>query len=128
VKLLLDTHAFLWLVEGSPKLSAKAEAALADSNNDAFLSVAAVWELAIKTGGNKLTLRDPLEQFVGKWATTYRIELLPIQLNHALRVASLPNFHRDPFDRLMIAQAIVDDMAILSVEAEFAPYPISIVW
>jgi PIN domain nuclease of toxin-antitoxin system len=79
MKLLLDTHTFLWLVEGSPNLSLAAQTALADSANDLFLSVASVWELAIKTGNKKLTLRDPLAVFVAKWTATYKLHLLPIQ-------------------------------------------------
>jgi PIN domain nuclease of toxin-antitoxin system len=100
VKLLLDTHAFLWLVDGSPKLSAIASAALADPINDLFLSAASVWELAIKTGNNKLTLNDPLDVYVAKWTPVYQIDLLPIHAAHALGVGDLPDHHRDPFDSL----------------------------
>jgi len=81
VKLLLDTHTFLWLVEGSPKLSATATAALADPVNELFLSVASVWELAIKTGNKKLTLSDPLDVYVARWTPVYQIDLLPIRFH-----------------------------------------------
>ncbi|HEY7423286.1 MAG TPA: type II toxin-antitoxin system VapC family toxin, partial [Gemmataceae bacterium] len=99
MRLLLDTHTFLWLVEGSPNLSAAARIALADPANELFLSVASVWELAIKTSNKKLTLRDPLDVFVFKWTANYQLDLLPIQTPHALAVVGLPGHHKDPFDR-----------------------------
>src|SRR5690349_16711496 len=110
MKLLLDTHAFLWLVEGSPSLSAAARTALADTANDLFLSAASVWELAIKTGNNKLTLSNPLDVFVAKWTVAYQLDLLPISAPHALAVVGMPNHHKDPFDRILIAQAKVEGM------------------
>jgi PIN domain nuclease of toxin-antitoxin system len=128
MKLLLDTHTFLWVVEGSPNLSATAQAALADPANELFLSVASVWELAIKTGNKKLTLSDPLDVFVGKWTVTYQIALLPIDTPHALAVLGLPDHHRDPFDRMLIAQALVEGMTLVSGDAKFAPYAVPILW
>lgn len=128
MKLLLDTHTFLWLIEGSPNLSAAAQAALADSANELLLSVASVWELAIKTGNNKLALSGPLDAFVATWTATYQIALLPIVTPHALAVAGLPHFHRDPFDRMLIAQALVEGMTLVSVDAKFVPYSIPILW
>ena len=109
MKLLLDTHTFLWLVEGSPSLSSAAQAALADPANELFLSVASVWELAIKTGNKKLALSEPLATFVGKWTVTYQLTLLPIDTPHPLAVVGLPDHHRDPFDRILIAQALVEE-------------------
>src|SRR5947209_8188883 len=103
MKLLLDTHTFLWLVEGSPNLSAAARAALVDPANELYLSVASVWELAIKTANKKLVLTDPLDRFVGKWTVVYQLALLPVDTPHALAVAGLPDHHRDPFDRMLIA-------------------------
>ena len=128
MKLLLDTHTFLWLVEGSPNLSAAAQAALADPAHDLYLSVASVWELAIKTGSKKLTLSDPLDVFVGKWTVTYQTTLLPVDTQHALAVVGLPDHHRDPFDRMLIAQAQVEGMTLVSADAKFAPYPVPILW
>src|SRR5712691_8065440 len=106
MKLLLDTHTFLWLVEGSPKLSPAAQTALADPANELFLSVASVWELAIKIGNNKITLSEPLDVFVGKWTVTYQLALLLIDTPHALAVLGLPNHHRDPFARMLISQSV----------------------
>ena len=128
MKLLLDTHTFLWLVEGSPSLSRAAQAALAGPANKLFLSVASVWELAIKTGNHKLALSDPLDTFVGKWTLTYQIALLPIGTPHALAVVGLPNHHRDPFDRILIAQALVEGMTLISADAKFTAYSVPILW
>jgi PIN domain nuclease of toxin-antitoxin system len=128
MKLLLDTHAFLWLVEGNAKLSAPAQTALADPANDLFLSVASVWELVIKTGNKKLTLRDPLHVFVAKWTAFYQLDLLPIQTPHALAVVGLANHHKDPFDRILIAQALVEGMTLVAGDTKFAPYGVSIIW
>jgi PIN domain nuclease of toxin-antitoxin system len=126
MKLLLDTHTFLWLVEGSPNLSATAQVALADPANEAYLSAASVWELAIKIGNKKLALTDPLDLFVRKWTAAYQLALLPIDTSHARAVAGLPNHHRDPFDRILIAQALVEGMTLVSADVKFAPYSLPI--
>ena len=128
MKLLLDTHTFLWLVEGSPNLSKAATAALADPANELFLSAASVWELAIKTANRKLHLSDPLDAFVGKWTSTYQLAPLPITTPHALAVVDLPDHHRDPFDRILIAQVLVEGMTLVSADGRFAPYAVPILW
>ena len=128
MKLLVDTHTFLWLVEGSPKLSSTAKAALANRNNELYLSVASIWELAIKVGNKKMALTDPLDMFVGKWTLAYQLALLPIDAAHVLAVVGLPDHHRDPFDRILIAQAHVESMTLVSVDAKFAPYSVPILW
>jgi PIN domain nuclease of toxin-antitoxin system len=128
MNLLLDTHTFLWLVEGGPKLSAAAQAALADPANELYLSAASVWELAIKTGNKKLVLSDPLDLFVGKWTVAYQLAPLPIETAHALAVVGLPDHHRDPFDRILIAQALVEGMTLVSADANVAAYPVPILW
>lgn len=128
MKLLLDTHAFLRLVEGSPNLSAKAQAALADPAHELHLSVASVWELAIETGNKKLTLADPLDLFVGKWTIVYQLTMLPIDTAHALAVVGLPDHHRDPFDRILIAQALVEGLTLVSADAKFTPDSVPILW
>jgi PIN domain nuclease of toxin-antitoxin system len=126
MKLLLDTHTFLWLVEGSPSLSGPAQAALAIPANDLYLSVASLWELAIKTGNKKLTLSEPLDVYVRKWTATYQLDLLPIKSAHALAVVGLPDHHKDPFDRILIAQATVEGMTLVSGDSKFAPYGVAI--
>jgi PIN domain nuclease of toxin-antitoxin system len=128
MKLLLDTHTFLWLVEGSPNLSAAAQAALADPANDLFLSVASVWELVIKVGNGKLTLSTPPDVFVTRWTAAYQLDLLPIQAAHALAVLPLPAHHKDPFDRILLAQATVEGMTLVSGDGKFAPYGVPLLW
>ena len=128
MKLLLDTHTFLWLVEGNASLSAVAQAALADPANELYLSAAAVWELAIKAGNKKLVLTDPLDVFVSKWTTVYQLAPLPIHTVHALGVVGLPDHHRDPFDRILIAQALVEGMTLVSADTKFALYSVPILW
>lgn len=130
MKLLLDTHTFLWLVDGSPHLSRTATAALADPSNDLFLSVASIWELAIKTANPKqqLILSDPLELYVARWSAVYDLAELPIRKSHALRLTALPDHHRDPFDRILIAQAFAEGMTLVSVDGKFAPYAVSQLW
>ena len=130
MKLLLDTHTFLWLVVGSPNLSAAAQAALADPANELYLSVASVWELAIKTSRPKpqLTLTDPLDVYIAKWTAIYQLNVLSVELPHALHVVGLPDHHRDPFDRILIAQALVEGMTVVSGDNKFAAYPVPILW
>lgn len=128
MKLLLDTHTFLWLVEGSPKLGAAAAAALGDPNNDLFLSVASVWELAIKIGSKKLTLSDPLDVYVARWTPAYQLDLLPIGPSHALAVIGLPDLHRDPFDRMLISQSQIEGMTLVSGDTRLGSYGVAMIW
>ncbi len=130
MKLLLDTHTFLWLVVGSQNLSTTARTGIADPTNELFLSVASIWELAIKTSSPKpqLTLTDPLDAYITKWTAIYQLNLLPIQSPHALYVVGLPNHHRDPFDRILIAQALVEGMTLVSGDSKLTSYPVAILW
>ncbi len=128
MKLLLDTHTFLWLVEGSRNLSAASRTALTDPANELLLSVASIWELAIKTGNKKLALAEPLDAFVARWTAAYQLAVLPIETAHALAVVGLPDHHRDPFDRILIAQALVDGTTLVSADARLTPYPVPILW
>lgn len=110
MRVLLDTHSFLWFVEGSPRLSARARSTIEDVGNDRYLSVAGVWEIAIKVRLGKLSITAPLQDCLLEHLDRSITNLLGITLLHATRVADLPLHHRDPFDRLLIAQAIVEDM------------------
>ena len=92
------------------------------------MSLASVWELAIKTGNKKLALTDPLDAFVGKWTIAYQIDVLPIDTAHALAVIGLPDHHRDPFDRILIAQALVEGITLVSADAKFTAYSVPILW
>lgn len=130
MKLLLDTHSLLWLVDGGPQLSLPARNALSDPANDLTISVATIWELAIKTAKQPkpLILSEPLDSYLAKWLAAYRVDVLPIQQAHALEVLRLPQHHRDPFDRILIAQAICEGMTIVSGDAHFPSYAVPLIW
>jgi PIN domain nuclease of toxin-antitoxin system len=128
MKLLLDTHTFLWLIEGSRNLSAKASTALADPANELFLSVGSIWELAIKIANKKLSLTDPLDAFVARWTVSYQLDVLAIHAPHTFALLKLPDHHRDPFDRILLAQSMVEGMTLVSADGKFAPYAVSLLW
>jgi PIN domain nuclease of toxin-antitoxin system len=127
MKLLLDTHTFLWFIDDSPQLSVHAKSLL-ESDNDLLLSVASLWEIAIKYNLDKLKLPTPYEVFIPQQLTTNDIEILPISFPHLAAVSVLPRHHRDPFDRMIIAQAQVERVAIVSVDPLFDTYPIRRLW
>jgi len=128
VRLLLDTHAFLWWVIDAPDLSRKARAAIADAGNECFLSVASCWEIAIKRSLGKLELPGPVDRFLAEQVAVNRFRLLEIDFRHVVRVADLPFLHRDPFDRLLVAQAIAEDLTLVSNEALFRRYGAKRLW
>ena len=111
MRLLLDTVAFIWLVEGSPRLVASARESIVDPGNDVYLSAASAWEIAVKHGIGRLPLRVPPERYVVEQRLLHRIESLPITEEAALQAGKLPSLHRDPLDRVIVAQAIVDELA-----------------
>ena len=130
MKLLLDTHTLLWLASGDAKLTQPARKAIADSTNTLTISVATIWELAIKTTKpqNPLTLSDPLDVYLAKCLPMYGIDVLPIVQAHALGLLALPDHHRDPFDRIMIAQAICESMTLVSGDSHASSYPVPLIW
>jgi PIN domain nuclease of toxin-antitoxin system len=128
VRLLLDTHAFLWWVSDHASMSGPARAAIADADNEVLLSAASCWEMAIKTSLGKLTLSESLERFIPAQLAMNRFQLLPIDLRHTLRVAGLPWHHRDPFDRLLVAQCQHESLTLLSADATLARYDIAVRW
>lgn len=127
MKVLLDTHTFLWFINDSPQLSADAKT-LVESEVDILLSVASLWEIAIKTSLGKLTLPDKYDKFISQQVTLNEIEILPISMAHLAIVATLPFHHRDPFDRLLIAQAMVEQVVIISADIMFDSYDINHTW
>lgn len=128
MKLLLDTHAFLWFIMGSPNLSADARALIEDAANENLFSVAGLWEIAIKVSIGKLSLASPFDVLIPRQLGLNGIELLNISTDHAAVVATLPFHHRDPFDRLLIAQAMVEGVPIVSVDTAFDAYPVKRLW
>jgi PIN domain nuclease of toxin-antitoxin system len=119
MRLLLDTHAFLWFITADPRLSATAEQAIRRSGDTPLLSIASVWEIAIKVQLQRLPIPQPLDVFIPEQLRVNRIGLLPIELNHTFEIARLPLHHRDPFDRILIAQAIREGIPVVSVDGAF---------
>jgi PIN domain nuclease of toxin-antitoxin system len=128
VRLLLDTHTLFWSAEEPSKVSATAMAALQDPANDLLLSAATIWELAIKIGQRKITLSMPYRQWMETAIADLDLEILPVTVEYAERQSVLPAHHKDPFDRLMIAQALVDGIRIVSVDAGLDPYGVTRLW
>jgi PIN domain nuclease of toxin-antitoxin system len=128
MKVLLDTHTFLWWDSNSSKLSSAARALCSDPNTTILLSVASVWEMQIKTQLGKLALNLPLVDLVQAQQRTNGVEILTITLEHVLAIASLPTPHKDPFDRILTAQAIVEGIPLLTVDPIFHQYPVKILW
>lgn len=127
MKLLLDTHTFLWFVNDNPKLSNHLKDLIEDTNNVSYLSVASLWEMSIKFNLDKLTLNPNYEEFVEREVTTSTIQLLNIELEHLKINATLPFHHRDPFDRLIIAQSIAENIPIVSVDLAFDKYSVTLI-
>jgi PIN domain nuclease of toxin-antitoxin system len=128
VRALLDTHALIWLASDDPSLSVAARGVIIDTSNEVFLSSATAWEMAIKIGLGKLTVPVPLETLISSQVAQHRIKLLRIEFEHAYLVRSLPHFHADPFDRLLIAQAIAENLVLLTRDPEFARYGVPTLW
>ena len=128
MKLLLDTHAFLWWVGGTPALGRRARAEVANPDNEVFLSIASCWELAVKLSLGKIRLTQSLERFIPEQLTQNGFALAGVEFRHVVRVADLPFHHRDPFDRLLVAQALHDDLAIVSADRVLRKYGVTVVW
>jgi PIN domain nuclease of toxin-antitoxin system len=126
--LLLDTHTLLWFLQGNSRLSLAAKALIEDPGNRVLVSVASCWEIAIKAGQGKMNLSEPSRTLLERELPANDLEMLSISLEHATAVEGLPLHHKDPFDRLLIAQAIVEGTPIISVDAAFDPYPITRLW
>ena len=127
MNLLLDTQVFLWLDSDQAKLSATAKSACSDANNTLWLSAASAWEMQIKTGLGKLRLRRTLAETIASHQTANGLQILPIQLAHALALQGLPLHHKDPFDRLLIAQANFEHWEIVTADPEFKAYPVRVI-
>ena len=128
MKVLLDTHTFLWWIIDSPRLSARAREVIRDSDNELFFSAASGWEIAIKAQLGRLQVPDNLEQFIVEQLALNAILVLPIQLRHALHVYTLPQHHRDPFDRMLVAQSQVENLSLLTADPQITQYEVAIIW
>jgi PIN domain nuclease of toxin-antitoxin system len=128
VRVLLDTHVFLWWNEGNARLSKKALRVLADPANTLVLSVASAWEIAIKAQAGKLRIPEDAATYVPTRAAYYGMEVLPIHLAHALALQFLPLHHRDPFDRMLVAQGQTEKLSILTSDPAIRRYAVSTIW
>ena len=126
MQVLLDTHALIWFFSGNEKLNGTARNLIEDINNIKYISVASVWEMAIKQSQGKLTLSVSLEHYIAEKLQLEDFNLLQIKLSHLNLVCQLPFYHKDPFDRLLIAQSIVENIYIISQDSIFNLYPIII--
>ncbi|MDP2954877.1 MAG: type II toxin-antitoxin system VapC family toxin [Longimicrobiales bacterium] len=128
MRVLVDTHVFLWWVEGDRALGAKARAALANQENECFISLVSAWELAIKAGLGKLRLALPVERYVVEHIAANGFRMLDIQLAHVGRLETLDLHHGDPFDRLLIAQALVEELPVVTADPVFRKYGVKRIW
>ena len=128
MKLLLDTHTFLWFVTTDPRLGTAALKAIRERTNVCLISVASIWEMGIKTSLGRLTLARPFREFVTRQISVNSLTILPISVEHTIAAAELPYHHRDPFDRLLVAQALTESIPFLSAHLTLDQYGISRVW
>jgi PIN domain nuclease of toxin-antitoxin system len=126
MRLLLDTHIFLWWDNDPDQLPAQAKAFCQDPSNTLVLSVVSVWEMQIKQQLGKLKLRLPLSQLIADQQKTNGVEILPVSLSHVLSLETLPPRHKDPFDRLLIAQANAENISLLTVDPVFQQYTVKL--
>lgn len=128
MKILLDTHVFLWSKGNDPRMSPMAWSVLKNPNNDLFLSAVSIAEMAIKSMVGKLTLDVPLETLIHKGMQSSRVAELPFRADHALKLVALPFHHRDPFDRMIIASAMEEGWPLLSNDPAIRQYPVDVIW
>ena len=125
---LIDTHALLWFLKDDPQLRAKAKSVIEDAQNRKLVSVASCWEIAIKAGLGKINLAESSRTLLERELPRNNFELLPISLEHATAVESLPPHHKAPFDRLLIVQAMIEAIPVVTVDDKFALYSITRLW
>jgi PIN domain nuclease of toxin-antitoxin system len=128
VRALLDTHTLIWWSTNDPSLTQLVKDVIADRSNEIFLSSVSAWEMAIKIAIGKLTLTVPLDSFIASQVSQYEFKPLWVTYDHTYKVQALQAHHNDPFDRLLIAQSIVENLVILTCDAKFAPYRVPTVW
>ena len=128
MRLLVDSHALIWYFGQVDRLSQAAEKLLTDPVNDLLLSVASYWEIAIKVGLGKLNITLPFDDYINRMISDLRLATLPIQIPHASALTTLPQHHRDPFDRMLVAQSLVENIPIVSADSAFDAYGITRLW
>ncbi len=128
MRLLLDTHTLLWAAAKDSRVSPRVDRLLHAAQSKLFLSAASAWEIVIKHGSGKLRLPDPPGRFLERSLQLFELEALPVTFTHALRVETLPDYHKDPFDRILIAQAQLENLTILTRDEIFTRYPVQTLW
>ena len=128
MRLLLDTCSLLWIASDAPEVSPIARALFADADNEVLLSAVSAWEIAVKHALGKLRLPDPPARFVPSMREQHLILPLPLDEQAVLRLASLPSHHRDPFDRMLVCQALADGLTLLTPDPLIQQYPVSTIW
>ena len=126
MNLLLDTHTFVWWRDDPDRLSSEVFEAISSSDNEIFISTVVVWEIQIKLAKNKIRLKWPLESTIEVEQNANGFRILPVKLDHALHIDKLPLIHKDPFDRMLIAQAVVEGMTLVSADKVFADYDVNL--
>jgi len=128
MKALLDTHAFLWWINDDPRLSDAARQLIGNGESALFLSAASGWEIAIKMRLGRIEMLGDSEQFIFEQLALNNITVLPISMNHALRTAALPDHHRDPFDRMLVAQSQIEQLPIVTSDPLITRYAVDVIW
>lgn len=128
MKFIIDTHCWLWWFLEPKKLGESSYRLIATPNNTVYFSAASSWEIAIKYGSGKLPLPQPPKEYIPSRLTSQGMSSLPIQHSHTLQAGDLPHHHRDPFDRLLIAQAQIEKLPIMTADEDFKSYDVEIIW
>lgn len=128
MKLLLDTHAFIWWSDEPEKLSEKVLESCQNDENSLILSIASIWEMQIKIQLGKMRLKHSLRYLIENQQNINNLQILPVTINHIYMLENLPMHHRDPFDRLLICQAMEERLVLVSKDSVFSGYPVSIYW
>ena len=128
MKALIDTHVLLWWVLDDPRLSARGAEILEDGRNDLYVSAASAYEIGVKAGTGRLAIPEPAATYVPSRLAANGLSAMAVELNHALRAASLPPIHRDPWDRLLVAQAQIEGIPIVTADPRIGQYDVKTIW
>ena len=126
MQLLLDTHPFIWFINGDSELPKKSRKLIADSENECFLSIASIWEIAIKTSLNRLELQSSFDK-ITDFLSENDIAILPIKFNHLQTLLRLEHYHKDPFDRIILSPSITENFSLISKDREFGDYQVALI-
>jgi PIN domain nuclease of toxin-antitoxin system len=127
MRYIIDTQAFIWYAIGDKQLS-KTALDIIESDSIRYISIASLWEMSIKSSLGKLNFQVPFEELILNQLAINSYEILSLELSHIFQLAKLPLIHKDPFDRIMISQAITENIPIVSIDSHFQNYPVSVVW